>query len=134
VLAGLDDSPSPFWDRTRSDPAERLVDAAVVRHLAADVSVYHPEEEVVRTRLEHIRSQFPDREAWQGFLRTWGLDEDALRTILRRRLVVERYLARNLQADPADRQVWLEACDRYLSEVRPRLRIRAVPARSEVGP
>jgi hypothetical protein len=44
-------------------------------------------------------------------------------------MVVERYLSRNLTEDPARRDEWLAACDALLEELRPRFRIRHIPAR-----
>jgi hypothetical protein len=127
VIGPLDDSPSPFWDRPGIEPEQRVVDAAIIRELAGDISLYQPPDDAVRARVEAMRARFPDRASWSSFLEGWGLDEDGLRALIRRRMVVERYLARTLRADPNDRAAWWASCNALLTEVRPRMRIRYVP-------
>lgn len=129
VLTSLDASPSAFWDLPRERADQRAVQAAMIRGLAGDVALYEPSEEEVRARVEAIRMRFRDRTAWQSFLAGWGLDEDSLATALRRRMVVERYLARNINADPSDTEAWAAAVHELLGEVRDRLRIREVAPR-----
>ena len=53
----------------------------------------------------------------------------SLRTVVRRRLTVERYLARNIRVDIEDTEAWIAACDELLTSVRQHLRIREIPAR-----
>ena len=127
VLTVLD--PTPFWTLPRQRPEERSVEAAMLRRLAGDLPLYTPREEEVRARVERVRDQFRDRAAWEDFLGGWGLDERALATALRRRIVVERYLARNLAAPPEDTERWQAACRELLDDVRDRLRIRYVEPR-----
>lgn len=126
VLAILDPSPIPFWEERERDPHARLVDAAVVRHLAGDLAIYQPTPQEVHARVEAIRAHFPDRAAWTLFLAAWSIDESALRLLMRRRMLVERYLTRTLSEDPADRSTWIAACDHFLGEARRSLRIREV--------
>lgn len=127
VLAPLDSSPSPFWAADRATPVDRLIDAAVIRELTGDVSLYQPPEAEVRGRLEAVRAKFPNAQAWTAFLTSWGLDEDGLRAVLRRRISVERWLARNVQASASDRPAWQAALDQTLTPYRNRYRIRVVP-------
>ena len=129
VLVTIDASPSPFWDRMPVE--ERLIDAAVIRHLAGELPLYQPHSEEVRARLEGARAHFAGRAAWMDFLASWGLDEGGLRQLLRRRMVVERYLARSIPVDTGDRDAWQESCDVLLSSVRPRTEIRRIPARGQ---
>ena len=131
VLATLDTEQSPFWAPNHKDALERLVDAAVIRQVVGDLKLYVPADDQVRQRVEDIRRQFANRSAWSGFLQRWGLDEVMLRTTIRRRMVVERYLARNVQSDPAQRVVWLADCDTLLQQLRSRLRIRHPPPPTE---
>ncbi len=131
VISALDASPSPFWDRDGRPPLDRLIDAAVVRELAGDVALYQPAGDALAARLEAVRSLFPDRSAWERFLDSWGLDEDGLRTLIVRRMVVERYLARNVQVPADDRAAWWDAYEAVMSQQRPRFRIRVVPPISE---
>jgi hypothetical protein len=127
VISALDPSPSPFWDRERRPPVDRLVDAAVIRELAGDVSLYQPSDEALALRVDAIRALFPDRSAWDRFLESWGLDEDALRGIVRRRMLVERYLARNVPVPTTDADAWWRGYDAFVTPLRARYRIRMIP-------
>ena len=127
ALSQLDDSPSPFWSAGGGNALERLVDAAVLRHSAGAVALYQPHRNDVATRLEAVRAKFEDRRAWATFLSDYGLDEDRLAVVLRRRMVVERYLSRNLTESVQDKPRWQAASDELLAQLRPRTAIRAVP-------
>lgn len=127
ALGGLDDSESPFWDSHRTDSLSRLIDAAVVRQLAGKVALYQPSDDEVRIRLESMRGRFADREDWTAFLLRHGLDEESLRGVLRRRIVAERYLARNVVVRATDDEAWWAACQVFLAEQRLRYRIRLIP-------
>lgn len=129
AVTPLDASPSPFWSRPGVTAEDRAVDAAILRALARDVALYQPSDDEVRERTEAIRARFADRGTWRHFLDGWGLDERGFRSVLRRRLVVERFLARNLRADPANVEAYWEACDALLDEVRPRVRMRRITLR-----
>ena len=133
-LAPLDHSTSPFWDATRSQPLERLIDAAVVRIAAADVALYQPPDEDIAARREAIHIQFTDRRSWEAFLQRHGLDEDGLEVVLRRRMVVERYLSRNVLIDLQDRAAWLGAAGQLLSALRERMRVRRIDEESQNPP
>lgn len=128
-LARLDESPLPFWDPDRGTALQRLLDAAAIRRSASDLDLYEPHDEAVRDRLEALRSRFPRRADWEEFLARWGLDEPGLLAILRRRMIVERYLLRNLQIRPDDREAWLQAAEQLLARLRARYEVRAIPER-----
>ncbi len=117
----------PFWTARHADATGRLVDASVVRVAAGDIGLYQPEEAEVAARLEAVRGTFVDRTEWESFLSQHGLDEAALGRVLRRRLMVERFLRRNVTADLADEAKWLEECQGLLVQLRGRIRIRQVP-------
>ncbi len=134
AVAPHDPSPSLFWRRPGVEAEQRTVDAAILRELAGDVALYQPPDAEVRERVEAMRLAFADRAAWSAFLEEWGLDEEGLRALVRRRMIVERYLARTLRADPADRAAWWVACNALLTEVRPRMRIRYVPPAASRAP
>ena len=78
-------------------------------------------------------ARFLDRASWQYFLGGWGMDERSFRSVIRRRMVAERYLARNLRADPADPQQWWAAATALLEDVRGRVRVRRVELRGETA-
>ena len=125
-LAKYAPASSPFWSTDRTDPASRLIEAAILRQLASDVALYEPPEDQVREQAEAVRMQFPDRPTWLAFLATYGLDEVSLRTRIRRRLVVDRYLSRNLDVPTDDPQRWLIAFEPLMEQVRTRSRVRVV--------
>jgi len=125
-LAALDPGPLPFWSRS-IDPTEQRIDATLIRAAASDIGLYQPGATEVQERLETVRAAFVDRNAWQTFLARHGFDELALQEELRRRMVVERFLARNLTNDPAERTAWFASAEALISSLRPRYRIRRIP-------
>jgi hypothetical protein len=127
VLANLDRSPLPFWAPTHGTPAERLEEAALVRALAGSVDLYQPSPREVAARLTALRERLGGAEGFRAFQQLWGRDETALAQTLAQRLVVERYLARNLPEDPSDAAGWLAATHALLAQVRPRFRVRRIP-------
>ncbi len=134
ILQDLDDSPSPFWSKRPQKPVDRLADAALIRHLAGELAIYQPSQVQVDQRLDTLTNDhFPTQAAWTKFLDTWGLDQAAVRSLLRRRMVVERYLARNLQHTPVDTPQWWEAYDMLMSPQRARARIRYVEPASDAS-
>jgi hypothetical protein len=130
VITGLDVAPLPFWTRAHATPVERLEKAAMVRSLAAGVALYEPDPADVAARVRAIRARLGGPEAWAAFEQLWGLDDRSVARLVRRRMVVERYLARNLTEDPSRPDAWLTACDALLDELRPRFRIRQIPPRA----
>jgi hypothetical protein len=132
-LEGLDPSPLPFW--RRGTASSRQIDAAVLRTAAGDISLYQPTDAAVDERLQGLRlavvgpGQDGER-AWMALLARWGLDERGMSSVLKRRLVVEAYLSRNLRT-PAGDPTWAAECDALVAQLRARVRVRAVP---EVSP
>lgn len=127
-LARLDASPVPFWSRGHGEALHRLIDAAVIREIARDVVLYRPTDEQIGERVTAMRERFPDRASWQDFLTGRGLDEDGLRAVMERRMVVEAYLLRNIAVPPSDEDRFIDAVDALLAPWEQRLSIR------EVGP
>ena len=125
-LAALDPGPTPFWSRP-ADPTEQRIDATILRITAGDIGLYQPPAADVKARLEAVRAAFVDRSTWEAFLGRHGLDEASLRQELRRRMVAERYLLRNLTASPEDHAAWFDQLDELMVTLRPRLRVRRIP-------
>ena len=98
----------------------------MVRIAAADVALYQPPDDDIAARREAIHIQFTDRRSWEAFLKRHGLDEDGLDVVLRRRMVVERYLSRNVLIDVEDRSAWISAADQLLAALRARMRVRRI--------
>ncbi len=128
-LSRRDPAPVPFWVRgpAAAGAEQRQIDAAILRAAAGDVALYEPPAEAIRARLESLRGTFETRADWTRFLERWGLDETSMAAVLKRRMVVEAYLQRNLQSDPTSRPTWNAECTVLLEELRPRVRVRRVP-------
>jgi len=130
IVSGIDDSGHPFWDQQRSTPTQRLIDAAVIRKLAGTVSLYAPPPEEVIDRLARIRARFGADAGWQNFLQFWGLNDVNFARLLRRRMIVERYLNRNMQPNSSENGNWDAEFNALMQQVRGRFRIRMIPKRS----
>lgn len=126
VLSQRDRSPVPFWDLVDDDPLRQLVDTLVVRASAGDIELYEPQPEQIRERVETLRLQFDDGVAWSTTLERWGLDEDGLTAWMRRRLIVERFLLRNLPVSTSERDAWRDAARALVQQLRARFRVREV--------
>lgn len=114
--------------RLPATPLDRAIDRVVIRAIAGDTSIYTPTEERVAERVERVRASFPDRESLLAWEASHGLDDLGLSLVMRRRLVVERWLERNVRLDggePAPK------CAAVLADARSRRRIRIV---AEVPP
>lgn len=115
-----------------SDPLDRLVEAALIRPVAGDVSLYQPSKTEVRERLVSLRATWEDPAEYQVFLATFGLDESALSGMLYARLVVERYVQRNFglaaEADGLTPEEARASLDAWLAARR-----RTVPVRKVGG-
>ncbi len=114
-----------LWsDPARSD-SERLIDAAVLRAAAGDVSVYTPSDLDVSERVASIRATFDSTAAADAFFARWGLSDSALDQWAQRRLVVERFALRNIRVPPAD-DAWRGELDTLLTTLRAGSRIRTI--------
>lgn len=131
IVSGIDTSEHPFWDQKRSTPTQRLIDAAVIRKLAGSVSLYAPPPEEVVARLARIRTRFGADSGWQNFLEFWGLNDVNFARLLRRRIIVERYLNRNMPPIDPETGDWETEFNSLMEQVRGRFRIRMVPKRSD---
>lgn len=128
MLTGLDPAPLPFWRLDHTTSEERLIMAALVRALAAGVTLYEPEDAAVRARMQALRARLGP--AWADWLALTGLDEEAVYSLLRQRMEVEIYLARNLPEDPADTTRWQQACQELIDQVRGRFTVRTIAPRA----
>jgi len=131
-LAELD--PSSRLPPPKGDVTLWAIDTVVVRALAESVKLYTPSAREVQERIDGLRSTFADRESWTRFLARHGLDEARLEPMMRRQLVVERFLLRNIQADPNDREAWNAEAEALLAVLRERVAPRIVPPSSTEPP
>lgn len=81
ALARWDPSPVPAIQARRDDPLQALVDLALARGQAGDISVYEPSPADVRERLAAVRGSWPDPREWAAFLATVGHTEEQLSLI-----------------------------------------------------
>ncbi len=124
AIAQRDRSVLPFWDH--ADVAEVLIDAALLRIASADVVLYEPSPEDIRARADAFRSTFATPAEWTDFSTRWGLDDATLGVLARRRLVVERFLQRNLKSAPADREAWLAETHALVAALESRIPVRRI--------
>jgi len=127
ALTERDISASPYWSPSHTNATERLIGAAIIKRLAAQVDLYEPSQADLSTRLDALRTGFKNRQAWMSFLARHGLNERDLKQVLRNRLMAERFLERNLEAPMEQTVLWLKQCDTLLMEASARLRIRRIP-------
>lgn len=133
VLAAHDRSPLPMFDGPDADLQARLEDLRILRELAGDVDVFQPDAQDVDARLAAFKLSWTRRADYEQFLRRWGVDEAGLRGQLYARMVVERYVERNLglssrsdASDPAQQTAIYEA---WMNERRVEQTLRRVPPR-----
>ncbi|MCO4744598.1 MAG: hypothetical protein KC912_07415 [Proteobacteria bacterium] len=121
VLATRDAQAMPIWEASLG----RAIDTAAVRELAGDVSVYAPRPEQVSSRLDAVRDSFETYESFDAFLENRGMTEKDLSAILRRRLVVEKFIKRNLEV-PAEDPAFQAAAAAAFAGARERVVIREI--------
>ncbi len=135
ALASRDPSPVAVIQERRGEPLEALIDLAIARALAGDVSLYQPTQSQVRERLAAVRGTWSDPRDWEAFLARTGHSEEQLAGALYSRIIAERYVLRNVtsrvegRADAADasQEAARLAYARWITEQRQRVLVRVVP-------
>ena len=64
--------------------------------------MYLPRDDQLYERLQSLKESFDTNEAWSQHLFQHGLTESDLQAIVKRRLVVEQYIRRNVDVPPGD--------------------------------
>ncbi len=105
-----------------ADPLQVVIDRAIIRGLAGNAAIYIPSEDDIFTRANQLRTSFADADAWAAFRRRHGLEGDRLTSLLYSRLVVDRYILRNVQQGAT-----AETYVAWMSPQRARVTIRLVP-------
>lgn len=122
--------PPPFRDPDYPIDA-RLVDMAVVRALAGDGAVYQPRPAELRARWERVRDAWPSQDAYAAFLSRWGIDDERLQAMLYSRMVVEKYVYRNVglavAASGGGDEAYRDAYQRWILDQRARAVVRVAP-------
>jgi hypothetical protein len=120
---------SALADR-RKDASRWLVDMAIVRELAGDVRVYEPTRQDVADALERFAQTFGDAATYRAFLEHSGLSQERLQSLLTTRLIVERYIQRNVGLGLTDAELAVRF-DQWIAERRQQVAIREIAERSE---
>ncbi len=95
-LARVDPGMPPPFSDPGYDLEQRLVDMAILRALAGDSAVYQPRPADLRARWERVRDAWPGLDEYNAFLNRWGVDDERLQAMLYSRMVVEKYVYRNV--------------------------------------
>lgn len=125
ALARHDPAPLSFLAPGDRGAEDWWIEQVILRELAGDVSVYQPDPVVVRERTERLLDHLGPEELAE-LERTLGVDREAIASWVHARMVVERFVVRNLGSLPepeadAVYQQWLE-------EQRGRVAVRRIPA------
>ena len=123
-----DQSPIATFEGREADRQDLLVEMAIVRQLAGDIAVYRPTNAEVRGRADRFLATFAGPEEGLRVLADWGLDETAFLGFIYSRLVVERYVARDVAAGVVDGNSaeWAAAYATWVAAQRGRANVRAV--------
>ena len=131
VLAPLETSTVSTMAGPGTDPMQVVIDRAILRGLAGNAAIYVPSDGEVDTRAAILRQHFEDDTAWRQFLQVNGLDGERLASLLYSRLVVDRYVQRNLSR--VDGQSEQAAYADWIRVHRARTPIRRVPTIEKMG-
>lgn len=96
ALAGHLDCPEAVLCDPSVPVLDRLMDIALVRGLAGDAATYRPSQQELERRLAAIRSSWTDPTGYSLFLTRFGLTSDDLAGFVYSRMVVEKYVQRNM--------------------------------------
>lgn len=130
-LAAVDPGiPPPFTDPDYG-VEQRLVDIAILRALAGDGAVYQPRPAELRARWERVRDAWPSQDAYGAFLSRWGMDDERLQAFLYSRMVVEKFVYRNVglavAASGGDEFAYRRAYQTWMADQRSRAVVRVAP-------
>lgn len=114
---------------------ERLADLAVIRGLAGDAAAYKPTLEELERRLAALRASWVVPGGYHDCLELLGLNEDELTGLLYSRMVVERFVQRNVGLPVAavggGPQEYARRYESWIAEQRAQVSIRFIPPLEE---
>ena len=96
ALVGHLDCPEPALCNAAVSTLDRLIDIAIIRGLAGDAATYRPPPGDLDRRLITVRASWSDPEGYGRFLTRFGFGEDDFAGLVFSRMVVERYVQRNV--------------------------------------
>lgn len=126
ALETVDLDAAPFF--RLGDAEGRVMATAMIRNAASRLVLIEPDGDAVRNRLEAIRGQFSEHAKWSTWLQRTGVDEEGLIAALRRRILVERFLERDVAQANLEPEAYAIAVTSLLEELALRIPARRVPA------
>ena len=78
------------------NPLEGLILLELIVQMAGDTSLYKAKEEDIFSRLEIFKAQWESPNEYKSFLDSTHINEEYLKRIIERHIVVEQYVYRNL--------------------------------------
>ena len=123
LLNPFDNTASAIWIHHEFGPLERLVMSAQLRTSAGSIALYQPTDSSVRARVTSIRTTMGDSQ-YEEFCRVTGLDNMVLTTIIKRRMVAEKFAARNINSDTANLEQWDHQLEMMLIGLREKISVR----------
>ncbi len=133
LLHTLDPSPIMVLRTSTLLPLQIAIDRAIIRGLAGSTAVYAPAEEDVRARVAAVMSRIESEGGWDAFQDLTGMTLDRLTGIVYSRLVVERYIQRNVEL--AARNTDIQAYySEWIAVQRQRTSVRMVPEMESLTP
>jgi len=132
ALDDRDSAKVPALSGAAPDPVDRLINRRILYDIAGKIRVYQPTETEVRARMARLMEQWVLLSERRKFMQRYGLDEERLRRALAERMVVERYIERNLPSKDGV-PITLTEFHQWMAKHRAGVRIRTV-AKSESQP
>lgn len=123
LLNPFDSGESALWKHHEFGPLERLVMSAQLRTSAGSIALYQPTDSSVRARVTSIRTTMGDSQ-YEEFCRVTGLDNMTLTTIIKRRMIAEKFAARNINSDSANLEQWDHQLEMILIGFREKISVR----------
>ncbi len=131
ALAAREPSPVVPLEAARPQTLAFLRDVAIIRGMAGETAVYRPTQAEVRGRLDSLRATWPDRASWEAFLQEHGLTPERLEALIFSRMVVERYVQRNVglaaRSAGEDRDAYVTRFNEWMIQQRLRVPVRILP-------
>ncbi len=113
ALARRDPAGVPALAPDLSRQEQWWIEQVMIRQLAGDVQVYQPSAAELRDRVDRLLAAFEDGIALAELQQRYGLDRDGIEAWVYNRLVVERFVLRNVGALSRDGEVTELSPDRY---------------------
>ncbi|MCB9779007.1 MAG: hypothetical protein H6742_10620 [Alphaproteobacteria bacterium] len=131
ALAQADPGPVAPLRPRGTDPLEWWLELVILRELAQDISVYQPDQAAVRERVGRLRDAFEDPAELRALQERLGVSDDELAGWVYSRLVVERFVHRNIglasEAGGDDEDTYLVRYAAWLASAREGVALRRIP-------